>query len=48
MVYGEQEQHVPERGTPVIFSYAHHLSALQAARAAATGNLPLSEHLNRG
>jgi hypothetical protein len=48
VVYGEQDQHVPGLGTPVIFSYAHHLSALRAARAAATGNLPLSEHLNRG
>lgn len=48
VVYGEQDQHVPGRGTPVTFSYAHHLSALRAARAAATGNLPLSEHLNRG
>jgi len=28
VVYGEQDQHVPGRGTPVIFSYAHHLSAL--------------------
>jgi hypothetical protein len=48
VVYGEQDQYIPGRGTPVIFSYAHHLFTLQAARAAATGNLPLSEHLNRG
>jgi hypothetical protein len=47
VVYGEQDQYVPGRETPVIFSYAHHLSALRASRVAATGNLPLSEHLNR-
>jgi len=40
VVYGEQDQHVPGREAPVIFSYAHHLSALRAARAAATCRCP--------
>ena len=47
VVYGEQEQHVPGRGTPVTFSYAHHLSTLRYAQATATGNRALFEHLNR-
>jgi Trypsin-like peptidase domain len=48
VVYGEQDQHVPDRETPLTFSYAHHLSTLQHAQATATGNRPLFEHLNRG
>jgi hypothetical protein len=47
VVYGEQDQHVRGRETPVTFSYAHHLSTLRYARATATRNRPLSEHLNR-
>ena len=47
VVYGEQDQHVPGRGTPVTFSYAHHLSTLRQAQATATANRPLFEHLNR-
>ena len=47
VVYGEQDQHVPGRGVPLTFSYAHHLSTLQHAQATATGNRPLFEHLNR-
>ena len=47
VVYREHEVIVTDRGSPVTFSYAHHLSTLREARATATGGRPLHEYLAR-
>jgi hypothetical protein len=47
VVYREHEIIVPDRGSPVTFSYAHHLSTLREARATATKGRPLVEYLDR-
>jgi hypothetical protein len=47
VVYREHDLYVPERQVPVTFAYAHHLSTLREARAAATETRPLAEYLAR-
>jgi hypothetical protein len=47
VVYREHDLYVANRDVPVTFSYSHHLSTLQQARATATDNRPLHEYVNR-
>ena len=47
VVYREHEVVVSDRGSPITFSYAHHLSTLREAQATATGGRSLHEHLAR-
>ena len=47
VVLREQGYDIPGEDRQMIFSFAHHLWVLQAAKGTATDNLPLSEYLNR-
>lgn len=45
VVYGQHQISDGDRLVPVVFGYAHHLSTLRGARAAATEDRPLAEYL---
>ena len=47
VIVSEQGYEVPGTNRQTVFAYAHHLWVLQAAKGAATDNLPLSEYLKR-
>jgi hypothetical protein len=47
VVLREQGYDIPGEDRQMIFSFAHRLWVLQAAKGAATDNLPLSEYLKR-
>lgn len=47
VLYREHEYVIPDRGAPLIFSLAHHLSTLREARGTATEGRPLREYLAR-
>jgi hypothetical protein len=47
VIVSEEGYEVPDTSRQMVFAYAHHLWVLQAAKGAATNNLPLSEYLKR-